>query len=45
MDWTAARKSAELHLYDLKGGADFLPLWSMPHGDDPSSLFVRRTTP
>jgi hypothetical protein len=24
---------------------DFLPLWSMPHGSDPSSVFVRRTTP
>jgi hypothetical protein len=26
-------------------GTDFLPLWSMPHGSDPSSVFVRRTTP
>jgi Neuraminidase (sialidase) len=26
-------------------GADFLPLWSMPHGSDPSSVFVRRVTP
>lgn len=25
--------------------ADFLPLWSMPHGSDPSSVFVRRATP
>jgi hypothetical protein len=26
-------------------GTDFLPLWSMPHGSDPSRVFVRRTTP
>jgi hypothetical protein len=26
-------------------GTDFLPLWSMPHGSDPSSVFVRRATP
>jgi hypothetical protein len=26
-------------------GTDFLPLWSMPHGGDPSSVFVRRATP
>jgi hypothetical protein len=26
-------------------GADFLPLWSMPNGSDPSSVFVRRATP
>ena len=26
-------------------GTDFLPLWSMPHGNDPSSVFVRRATP
>ncbi len=26
-------------------GADFLPLWSMPHADDPASVFVRRATP
>ena len=25
--------------------ADFLPLWSMPDGSDPSSVFVRRATP
>ena len=24
---------------------EFLPLWSMPHGSDPSSVFVRRATP
>jgi len=26
-------------------GADFLPLWSMPHDTDPSSVFIRRATP
>ena len=26
-------------------GTDFLPLWSMPHDSDPSSVFIRRTTP
>ncbi|MGH8828959.1 MAG: sialidase family protein [Jiangellaceae bacterium] len=26
-------------------GVDFLPLWSMPHDDDPSSVFIRRVTP
>ena len=26
-------------------GADFMPLWSMPQGADPSSVFVRRATP
>ena len=26
-------------------GTDFLPLWSMPHGSDPSSVFIRRATP
>jgi hypothetical protein len=26
-------------------GTDVLPLWSMPHDGDPSSVFIRRTTP
>jgi hypothetical protein len=26
-------------------GTDFFPLWSMPHGSDPSSVFIRRVTP
>jgi hypothetical protein len=26
-------------------GTDFFPFWSMPHGADPASIFVRRTGP
>lgn len=26
-------------------GTDFFPLWSMPHGSDPSSVSIRRVTP
>jgi S-DNA-T family DNA segregation ATPase FtsK/SpoIIIE len=39
--------SAELHLYDLKGGADWLPLEAVAHrfriGDDPEDLAYLRT--
>ncbi|MGH3319836.1 MAG: hypothetical protein ACRDN9_06575 [Streptosporangiaceae bacterium] len=26
-------------------GTSFFPLWSMPHGGDPASVFVRRAQP